>query len=160
VLGVARDAARVAGLEENVTLFAADPRDVHIPGGADAAVVPAFSWRVLLAPDAQAQALQCLVRALVPGGVLCIEADRLPPEPPRGARRALRDGPGGQKWWWRREEGKPYVVLGCDAPRKETIEVVLSGISPEETAAAMRAQGLDVAAPDPAAPRVLLVGRT
>jgi hypothetical protein len=159
-LGRARDAARVAGVESRVTLFAADPRDVEIPGGADAALVPAFSWRALLFRHAQTQAIQCLARVLPGGGALCVEVDRLPPDPPGGVRADIRRGPGGQGWWWRRDADGEFLTLGCDAPRAETIEVALSAISPEETADLLRARGLRVdAEPDPAAPRALVVGR-
>ena len=37
-LGIARDGLRVSGLADSVSLFAADPRDFHVPDGADGAL--------------------------------------------------------------------------------------------------------------------------
>jgi hypothetical protein len=162
VLRTARDAVEHAGLADHVTWFAADPRDVVIPEGVRGALVPSFSWRVLLAREAQAQMLDCLRHAIEPGGALCVDVDRLPASGPAETERTLlRRGPGGQTWWWRRDPARSLVTLECDAPRTGPIEVALSDASPESTADLMRAAGYRIeSAPDAAAPRAFLVGRT
>jgi len=162
VLRTARDAAEHAGLAARIEFFAADPRDVHIPGGVDGALVPSFAWRVLLMREAQEQALECLHRAIVPGGALCLDVDRLPPGTTAETERTLlRAGPGGQTWWWRRDPARSIVTIGCDAPRVGPVEVALSDATPEASAALMRAAGF-VVDDDPVAdaPRAFLVGRT
>jgi SAM-dependent methyltransferase len=159
-LRTARDAAEIADLADRVTFFAADPRDVVIPEGVDAALVPSFSWRVLLTREAQEQSVECLHRAIAPGGVLCVDVDRLPPASPAETERTLlRHGPGGQSWWWRRDPARSIVTVSCDAPNTGTIEVALSDATPEAAADLLRAAGLDVAPPSAAADRAFLVGR-
>jgi methyltransferase family protein len=161
VLAVARDAIRIAGLEDSVSLFAADPRDFVVPEGADGALVPSFAWRVLLTQEAQEQALGCLRRAIAPGGALCLDVDRLPASSTRETERTfLRDGPGGQTWWWRRDPARSLVRVTCEAPRTGAIDVDVSDVSPEASAALLERAGFDVErAPAPDAPRAFLVGR-
>jgi ubiquinone/menaquinone biosynthesis C-methylase UbiE len=160
-LRTARDAAEIAKVADRVTFFAADPRDVAIPEGVDGALVPSFSWRVLLTREAQQQALECLFRAISPGGALCVDVDRLPPASPAETERTLlRRGPGGQTWWWRRDPARSLVTLSCDAPNTGTIEVALSDSTPESAADLMRAAGFVVAPPSASSTeRAFLVGR-
>lgn len=162
VLGIARDGIRHAGLADSVSLFAADPRDFVVPDGADGALVTSFAWRVLLTEEAQVQTLSCLRRALVPGGALCLDVDRLPPSSVRETERTfLRDGPGGQTWWWRRDPARSLVRVTCEAPRTGAIDVDVSDVSPEASAALLEREGFDVeGAPAPDAPRAFLVGRS
>ena len=160
-LGTARDAAENAGLMERVTFFAADPRDFVIPEGVDGALVTSFSWRVLLTREAQAQMLECLRRAIAPGGALCLDVDRLPPGTTAETERTLlRHGPGGQTWWWRRDPARALVTITCDAPRTGPIEVAVSDTTPEASAELMRAAGFHVArGPASLCKRELIVGR-
>jgi SAM-dependent methyltransferase len=147
-LKTARDAAEIANVGDRVTFFAADPRDVFIPEGVDGALVTSFAWRVLLTKEAQQQALECLRRAIVPGGSLCLDVDRLPPTSVAETERTLlRHGPGGQTWWWRRDPARSLVTVSCDAPKTGTIEVALSDATPEATADIVRAAGFDVDPP-------------
>ena len=161
VLGIARDGLRTAGFAEPVSLFAADPRDFHVPDGADGALVTSFAWRVLLTQEAQEQTLGCLRRAVAPGGALCLDVDRLPPSTTRETERTfLRDGPGGQKWWWRRDPARSLVRVTCEAPRTGAIDVDVSDVSPEASAALLERAGFEVErAPAADAPRAFLVGR-
>jgi hypothetical protein len=160
-LGVARDGVRIAGVADAVTLFAADPRDFQVPEGADGALVTSFAWRVLLTEEAQVQTLGCLRRAIAPGGALCLDVDRLPPSGTRETERTfLRDGPGGQRWWWRRDPARSLVRVTCEAPRTGAIDVDVSDVSPEASAALLARCGFDVEHPPaPGAPRAFLVGR-
>jgi hypothetical protein len=160
-LKTARDAASHAGVAERIEFFAADPRDVVIPGGVDGALVTSFAWRVMLTREAQSQMLECLSRAVAPGGALCLDVDRLPPSTTAETERTtLRGGPGGQTWWWRRDPARSLVAVGCDAPRVPPVEVALSDATPEDAAALLREAGFIVERdPDPAAVRAFLVGR-
>jgi len=160
-LGIARDGVRIAGLADSVSLFAADPRDFVVPEGVDGALVTSFAWRVLLTEEAQEQALGCLARAIVPGGALCLDIDRLPPSTTRETERTfLRDGPGGQTWWWRRDPARSLVRVTCEAPRTGAIDVDVSDVSPEASVALLARCGFDVErAPAPDAPRAFVVGR-
>jgi len=160
-LRTARDAAEHADVADRIEFFAADPRDVVIPGGVDGALVTSFAWRVLLTREAQSQALECLRHALADGGALCLDVDRLPPATTAETERTpLRHGPGGQTWWWRRDPARSLVTVGCDAPRVGPVEVALSDATPESTAALLRASGFDVEGDAAAgAARAFLVAR-
>jgi hypothetical protein len=161
VLRPARDAADHADLADKIEFFAADPRDVVIPGGVDAALVTSFAWRVLLTREAQAQMLECLHHAVAPGGAVCLDVDRLPQSTTAETERSpLRRGPGGQTWWWRRDPARALVTVECDAPRVGPVEVALSDATPEASAALLSAAGFVVERdPDPAAVRAFLLGR-
>jgi SAM-dependent methyltransferase len=161
-LRTARDAAEHAGVADRIEFFAADPRDVVIPGGVDGALVTSFAWRVLLTREAQAQLLECLHRAVAPGGALCLDVDRLPPATTAETEKTLlRRGPGGQTWWWRRDPTRSLVTVSCDAPRVGSVEVALSDATPESSAALLAAAGFDVEGDAAAgATRAFLVGRT
>lgn len=160
-LRTARDAAENAGLASRIEFFAADPRDVVVPGGVAGALVTSFGWRVLLTAEAQSQMLECLFHSMAPGGALCLDVDRLPPTTPAETERTpLRNGPGGLVWWWRRDPAQGLVTVGCDAPRAGPVEVVLSDITPEASADLLRAAGFLVGDElPPGAPRAFLVGR-
>jgi hypothetical protein len=161
VLRTARDAAEHAGLADRIEFFAADPRDVVVPGGVDAALVTSFAWRVLLTREAQEQTVQCLRHAIEPGGALCLDVDRLPPTTTAETDKTLlRHGPGGQTWWWRRDPTRALVTVSCDAPRVGSVEVALSDATPESSASLLRASGFDVEDDAAAgAARAFLVGR-
>ncbi len=161
VLRTARDAAENAGLGDQIEFFAADPRDVVIPGGVDGALVTSFAWRVLLTREAQTQTAECLRHAVASGGALCLDVDRLPPSTTAETERTLlRAGPGGQTWWWRRDPARSLVTVGCDAPRVGPIEVAMSDATPEAAAALLRGLGFDVEdAAKPGAARAFLVAR-
>ncbi len=160
-LGTARDAVENAGLVERVTFFAADPRDFVVPEGVDGALVPSFSWRVLLTREAQEQALECFRRAIRAGGSLCLDVDRLPVATPAETERTvLRRGPGGQTWSWRLDPARSLVTVSCEAPRTGPIEVAISDVSPEASAELVRAAGYSVApGTDPSAVRAFLIGK-
>jgi hypothetical protein len=162
VLRTARDAAEHAGLADKIEFFAADPRDVVIPGGVDGALVTSFAWRVLLTREAQTQTLECLRHAVEAGGALCLDVDRLPPATTAETEKTLlRRGPGGQTWWWRRDPARSLVTVGCEAPRVGPVEVALSDATPESSAAMLRAAGFDVEGDAaPGAARAFLVART
>jgi hypothetical protein len=160
-LRTARDAAEIANVADRITFFAADPRDFVIPDGVDGALVPSFSWRVLLTREAQQQSLECFRRAIAPGGALCLDADRLPPASlAQTERTLLRRGPGGQTWWWWRDPARAIVTVACDAPNIGTIEVSMSDATPEASADLLRGAGFGIAAPAATpAQRAFLVGR-
>jgi SAM-dependent methyltransferase len=160
-LRTARDAAENAGLGDRVSFFAADPRDFVVPEGVDGALVTSFSWRVLLTQEAQEQSLECLRRAIRPGGTLCLDVDRLPRASPAETERTfLRRGPGGQTWSWRLDPARSLVTVSCEAPRAGPIDVAISDASPEQSADLVRAAGFRLdSGPDPSAPRAFLVGK-
>lgn len=144
-LRTARDGVEHAGVADRVTLFAADPRDVVVPGGVDVALVTSFSWRVLLTREAQEQMLECLARAVAPGGALLLDVDRLPQGTTAETERTfLRKGPGGQTWTWRRDPARAIVNVACESPRAGPIEVDLSDVTPEASAELARAAGFEV----------------
>lgn len=160
-LRTARDAAENAGVGAQVSFFAADPRDFVVPEGVDGALVTSFAWRVLLTAEAQEQALECFLRAIRPGGTLCLDVDRLPRATTAETERTfLRKGPGGQTWSWRLDPARSLVTVTCEAPRAGPIEVAISSASPEASADLVRAAGFVLeSAPDPAAPRAFLVAK-
>ncbi len=146
-LRVAADAAEMAGVAERLTLFAADPREFVFPGGVAAALVPAFAWRVLVAPESRAEMLHSIRRSLLPGGALCIDVDRLPRATPAETERTLlRHGPGRQEWWWRLDPARQLVTVSCEAPGAGPFDVELADVTPEGTVAEVRAAGFRVEA--------------
>ena len=87
------------GEERDVLLLAADPRELEIPDGVDAMLVPSAVWRAVLLTEDRRHVLRGMLRELRPGGRLLLELERLRkadphPEVRREAVRALR-GEGG-----------------------------------------------------------------
>jgi len=144
VLASARRGLATLGLAERVTLFANDPRDVEIPGGADAALVPSPLWRLLLHDEGQRCALRSLRAALRGPALLLLDVDRVPALR-AGRVTVLRRGPGRQTWRARRAAGDvPAVFVSCASPGVADVEVAMSAAQPEDAARLVAAAGFDV----------------
>jgi SAM-dependent methyltransferase len=163
VLPQARRAAENAGVSDRVTLFAADPRDFEIPGGADAALLPCAAWRMLTHRSSRSSAIACFRRALRPGGVLLSDADTVPPVPGPGEV-PLRTDQGGLRWTLRAgpDPGpgeSPVVALRGTSPSGAASELLLCAASPDAWLGEIRAdRGFD-AVLDRSGPRAFVVAR-
>lgn len=129
-LARARGALTAAGVADRVTLFAADARDVEVPGGCRVALVPALVWRVLPTAMERQAMLRCLSRAVEPGGSVCLDLDRIPDHPPRGA-------------GWSRGAVPGRISVRAVEPGAHA-ELELADVSPEAALAELREAGLAV----------------
>lgn len=146
-LGVVRRALDTAAPDARIALFAADPRDLDLPGGADALLVPSSPWRTILHREGRAAALASFRRALRPGGRLLLDVDRPPLGPGAEApaeRTHLRAGPGGQAWWWRRGPVPGSATVGCDAPRAAAPSIDVALLGPDDVLDEVRRAGFVV----------------
>lgn len=133
-----------AGLEltggaGNVEMYAADLRDLDVPGGAAAVLLPAAAWRVLAHRTSRASMLGSVRRALRPGGRLLVDADRAPAAP-RGPA-PLRTGPGRQSWTLGPGPADGTVRVTCESPGTAARSLDLAADTPESFAAEIAAAG-------------------
>jgi SAM-dependent methyltransferase len=125
----ARSALTDAGVLASVTLFAADARDVEVPGGCDAALIPALLWRALPTSVERQAMLRCLARTVAPDGRVCLDLDRIPGTPPPGAR-------------WARV-ARQRICVRADADGAE-VELHVADVSPESALVELEQAGLSV----------------
>lgn len=127
----ARDTMRDPG---RVLLLAADPRELEVPGGVDAVLVPSAVWRaVILSPDRR-HVLRGISHELRPGGLLLLDLERVPAPPP--APLPLPGAPEGVLW-----RGDELGAVVEDAG----LHVTFATFSPEEAVA----EALDEGFADP-----------
>lgn len=140
----AREELEREGLLERATLFTADPRDMSVPGGAEAAIVPSLTWRAVVAREGRDQMLACIAKSLCGGGRLCLDLERLPPLPKDGGAVRIRKDQGGAVWSWRQGPHPAVVEVVRDHPPQPPEILELSAQSPEEAVDEVRAAGFRV----------------
>ncbi len=126
----ARDAFRQDGIYGEVTLFAADPRDIAAPGLASIAVLASLTWRGIVYPVDREHTLHCLANAVGHGGRICLDLEAVPDA-------ASSDDTGGpirfddgRVFTWRTDPHQADVVaLRCEPPGRRPLEVDLSSSS-------------------------------
>jgi glycosyltransferase involved in cell wall biosynthesis len=140
VLDSSRTALRRArdelGEDSEVLLLAADPRELEIPEGVDAMLVPSAVWRAVLLTEDRRHVLRGMLRELRPWGRLLLELERLPTDPDPGTAVA---GPEGATWLASEIDGTVAVGSGEE-------HVVFATFSPEEALAEAHARRLGGAA--------------
>ena len=134
------------GDDSGALLLAADPRELEIPGGVDAMLVPSAVWHaVLLSPDRR-HVLRGMSKELRAGGLLLLELERLP-EPP-ASEEPVPSGFGGVLW--RRSASEGFVEV-----RSGDVSVTFAMFSPEEAIAEARDEGFEHVSPTAAGASVV-----
>jgi SAM-dependent methyltransferase len=120
----------------DVLLLAADPRELEIPGGVDAVLVPSAPWRAVLLDTDRRHVLRAIAGELRPDGLLLLDLERLPAAPTEWA--PLPSGGDGVTWRRDRHAGAVTVRAGDD-------EVTFAGFAPETAVAEALDEGFDAA---------------
>ena len=144
-LAAAKRILTEAGLEERTTLFAADPRDLDVPGGGQLGVVTSLVFRAVANEEGRSQMLTCLAKALAGGGRLCLDVEGLPdPVPDEGRRERLLLAEGNGRWSWSRGPGNEVVTVHCESATDPESHLELSSVPLAGVVEEVRRAGFDV----------------
>lgn len=102
-------------------LLAADPRELEIPGGVNAALVTSAVWRAVLLDVDRRHVLRSIEGELRPGGRLLLDLERLPPAPDDWEPLAADE-----ETEWRREPAHDAIQV-----RAADDEVLFAAFAPE-----------------------------
>jgi len=129
-LRAARTACAADDGADRITYLAADPRDLDVPGGCRAVLIPSLAWRALVSPLEREEMLRCLRRSLEPGGYLCVDLERIP----------LLDEGNGRA----RRTPEQDVELSIDDGSGLTLPLTLTGQTVEAALDEVRAAGFEI----------------